>query len=79
MSDMGGSDTQDGDKKIIHCIAVKKQQLNNDQRIDLRIFYWAAFNGFKKTIRYMIVSRRWSPFIKSYKNRSIISGAIWGS
>ena len=37
------------------------------------------YNGFKKTMRYMIVCRMWSPFIKSYKNRSIISGAIWGS
>ena len=27
----------------------------------------------------MILHRKWSPFIKSYRNRSIISGAIWGS
>ena len=27
----------------------------------------------------MFVIRKWSPFIKSYRNRSIISGAIWGS
>jgi hypothetical protein len=50
-----------------------------DERLDLRIFYWAAYSGFKKTLKYMVESRRWSPFIKSYKNRSIVSGAIWGS
>jgi len=27
----------------------------------------------------MILNRKWSPFIKAYRNRSIISGAIWGS
>ena len=27
----------------------------------------------------MIVNRKWSPFIKAYRNRSIVSGAIWGS
>ena len=27
----------------------------------------------------MITNRRWSPFMKSYKNRSVVSGAIWGS
>ena len=45
----------------------------------MRIFYWAAYNGFNKYVRYMILVRRWSPFIKSFRNRSIVSGAIWGS
>ena len=27
----------------------------------------------------MFVNRKWSPFIKAYRNRSILSGAIWGS
>ena len=27
----------------------------------------------------MILHRKWSPFIKSFRNRSIISGAVWGS
>lgn len=53
--------------------------MSRQERIELRIFYWAAFNGFKKPLRYMIESRKWSPFIKSYKNRSIVSGAVWGS
>ena len=45
----------------------------------MRVFYWSAYNGFKKYVRYMITQRKWSPFIKSFKNRSIVSGAIWGS
>ena len=42
------------------------------------MFYWAAYYGLDKYVRHMIVSRRWSPYIKSFKNRSVISGAIWG-
>lgn len=53
--------------------------MDADELVDVRVFYWAAFNGFNKYVRLMIVNRRWSPFIKSYRNRSIISGAIWGS
>ena len=45
----------------------------------MRVFYWAAFNGYNKYLRYMILHRRWSPFIKSFRNRSVISGAVWGS
>ena len=45
----------------------------------MRIFYWAAYNGYKKYVRLMIVKLRWSPFMKAYRNRSIVSGAIWGS
>lgn len=26
----------------------------------------------------MILSRKWSPFIKSFRSRSVISGAVWG-
>ena len=43
------------------------------------MFYWASYNGYNKYLRYMFLNRQWSPFIKSYRNRSIISGAIWGS
>ena len=45
----------------------------------MRTFYWAAFNGYNRYLRHMILSRKWSPFIKSFRNRSIISGAVWGS
>ena len=27
----------------------------------------------------MVETRKWSPFIKSFRNRSILSAAIWGS
>ena len=45
--------TDDGDKKIILCKRIRKQDLNEDERLDLRIFYWAAYNGFKKILRFM--------------------------
>ena len=73
------SKTDDGDKIIIKCEKVKKQQLTEEETIDCRIFYWAAFNGYKKYLRLMILHRKWSPYIKSFRNRSIISGAVWGS
>ena len=34
--------------------------------------------GIKKYVRIMLVKKRWSPFIKAYKKRSILSGAIQG-
>lgn len=46
----------------------------------MRIFFWCAYYGenFKPMLRQMVRVRRWSPFIKSFKNRSVISGAIMG-
>ena len=32
----------------------------------MHCFYWAAFYGLNKYLRYMVLSRRWSPFIKSF-------------
>ena len=43
------------------------------------MFYWAAFYGYQSYLKLMIEELRWSPFIKSFKLRSIISGAIMGS
>ena len=71
--------TDEGEKTLIVCAKIRRQELTEIERLDLRIFYWAAYNGFRKILRYMIQSRNWSPFMKSYKNRSIVSGAIWGS
>ena len=71
--------TEEGEKTVIVCAKIRRQELTEIERLDLRIFYWAAYNGFRKILRYMIQSRNWSPFMKSYKNRSIVSGAIWGS
>lgn len=44
----------------------------------MRVFYWAAFHGFNRYLKYMVLHKKWSPFIKSFRNRSIVSGAIWG-
>ena len=44
----------------------------------MRAFYWAAFYGLKKYVLQMIVDFKWSPFIKSFKKRSVLSAAIYG-
>ena len=44
----------------------------------MRAFYWAAFYGLKKYVLQMIVDFKWSPFIKSFKKRSVLSAAIFG-
>ena len=66
------------DKLLINCLKVKQAQLSHEETIDMHCFYWAAFYGLNKYLRYMVLSRRWSPFIKSFQNRSVISGAVWG-
>ena len=70
----------ENDKIIIRCEKVKQREFTTEEEvIDCRIFYWAAFNGYNKYLRLMILHRKWSPYIKSFRNRSIISGAVWGS
>ena len=78
-SEMGNTfeKTADG-KLLINCQRVKQAQLSHEETIDMHCFYWAAFYGLNKYLRYMVLSRRWSPFIKSFQNRSVISGAVWG-
>ena len=73
------SKTDYGDKIIVKCEKIKKDQLEPDELVDCHIFYWAAYSGYNKYLRLMILHRKWSPYIKSYKNRSIISGAVWGT
>ena len=76
-----GEDLQthtDGQKKILPCVRTNKIELKPSEKKDLHIFYWAAYYGLKKYVRLMLIKRRWSPFIKSYKNRSILAGAICG-
>jgi len=68
----------DGSKTIVDCAAVKRQDLTNEEEMQMRIFYWAAYYGLNKYLKYMILHKRWSPFIKSFRNRTVISGAIWG-
>ena len=66
-------------KQIIYCVKRKRKELSEYELVDVSVFYWASFYGLNKYVRYMILNRKWSPFIKAYRNRSIISGAIWGS
>ena len=41
-------------------------------------FYWAAYYGKQEFLKIMVEELRWSPFIKSFKLRSVVSGAILG-
>lgn len=73
-----GLETNDDGKIIIHCSAINQKQLNDVERMHMRIFYWAAYHGLNKYLRQMVLHYKWSPYIKSFKNRSIVSGAIMG-
>ena len=45
----------------------------------MRVFYWAAFYGKENfVIGYMILLKRWSPFIKSFQKQSVLTAAIKG-
>ena len=44
----------------------------------MHIFYWAAYYGRKKTINLLIRHRKWSPYIKSFKNQSVMTSAVRG-
>lgn len=59
---------------------VKRSGLKNDkEKSMIRVFYWAAFYGYKETIiNYMILHLRWSPFIKSFRKQSVLTAAIRG-
>ncbi len=70
---------KDADGKIIiECTAIKRQDLTYEETMHMRVFYWAAYHGLNRYLKYMILHKKWSPYIKSFKNRSIVSGAIWG-
>lgn len=68
----------DVEKKLIQCTKISKRDLNSEENLAMRSFYWAAFYGMTKYLRILIEDYLWSPFIKSYDDRSIISGAILG-
>ena len=65
-------------KTIIKCRKTRRQQLSEKELVDCRVFYWAANLGLEEYVRLMILQRRWSPFIKSFEERSIVSGCIIG-
>lgn len=57
---------------------VSRHQLKEEEKAELRIYYWAAFYGRGKSINAMIMQRKWSPFMKSFHNQSILVAAIRG-
>ena len=46
----------DGNKRfVIECQKVKRQELDEIESLDVRIFYWAAFYGYERYVKYMIL------------------------
>lgn len=66
-------------KKVIKCRRVTRFDLTADEGLEIRLFYWAAFYGKMRYLKFMVEELRWSPFIKSFRKRSIISAAILGN
>ena len=62
----------------IYCEKLSRKDLTPEEKIEMRNFYWAAYYGMNKFVQIMIEQYRWSPFIKSYSDRSIVTGAIMG-
>ena len=58
---------------------MKRQDLNEQETIDMRVFYWAAYYGRIDTLKLMVEELKWSPFIKSFRLRSIVSASIMGN
>ena len=50
--DMYTKDLRSSDQnlKVIPLVKINVLELNEDEQKDLRIFYWAAFFGFKKYV-----------------------------
>ena len=65
-------------KSIVWLKKVRRTELDDVETAELRIFYWAAFYGRAKTVNRMIMHRKWSPFIKSFRNQSVMTAAIRG-
>ena len=68
----------EGERLLVRCRKINYRELNAEETIWLRIFYWAAMFGLKKYIRLMVVKLRWSPYIKSFRNQSVLMAAIIG-
>ena len=67
-------------QKICQLEKSSSKELTSDYDIALlRVFYWAAFYGHNDTIiDYMILYKRWSPYLKSFKKQSVLTAAIRG-
>ena len=40
--------------------------------------YWSAYYGLTEYVRWILIARKWSPFIKSFKRRSVLAATICG-
>lgn len=57
----------------------KKKELDKEFEVPLcNAFYWSAYYGDKEKIRSMIVDYKWSPFIRAFNKRNILTAAIMG-
>ena len=65
-------------QKSICCTRINQKEMSERETCRLRIFYWAAFYGIKNIVRLMLVHCRWSPFIKSYRGRSVATASVIG-
>ena len=56
-------------QKVVRVDRKSRKELKNEyEKALIRVFYWAAFYGYNETvIDYMILYKRWAPFIKSFK------------
>lgn len=57
---------------------INNRGLDKNKQVLLRVFYWAAYFGKVIGVKYMIEVCRWSPMLKSYRKRDILSAAISG-
>jgi hypothetical protein len=57
---------------------VEKEGTSEDYFI-ARTAYWAAFYGFESLVKFYIEDLKFSPYIRTYKNRNVLMGAILGS
>ena len=65
-------------RKIIVCYEIDEKKLKIEQQLILRIFYWASYYGRVNAVEMMVELLRWSPMMKSYKQRDVLSAAILG-
>ena len=65
-------------QRLICCAKINKCQLSAAETCEMRVYYWAAYYGRSKTVNRMVMHRKWSPFIKSFRNQSVMTAAIRG-
>ena len=67
-------------QRIVRLKAISRSYLHSTMdKALMRVFYWAAFYGYNDTVvDYMILHKRWSPYIKSFKRQSVLTAAIRG-